>query len=209
MQTLWSISLLALWAVVLANLLLTLRIVRLLRAQEALRRRAMLAEQLPELTVGEVAPAFTARALAGAAVTRESYAGQSVALLFVSPHCGHCRRELPMLHRLAPLAREQADVQFVLVSDSSAAETQTWLATIRAEDGLDVTLPVVVAPRTLYDLVLLYNPRGLSPYYCLLDAQGRVQARGPLGVGDWPRLQRAWGGASAERTTPRAPSRYR
>lgn len=209
MDTLSSFSQLILWGVVLVNLGLTLRIVRLLRAQEALRKRTAAAEQRPELTVGGVAPEFVARTLAGESVSRRTYADRSVAFLFVSPHCGHCRRELPMLMSLAPLARQHADVTLVLVSDSSAAETHAWLTTIREEDGLAVDLPVLVAPRTMYDFVLIYNPRGLSPYYCLLDTQGMIQARGPLGTGDWPALQRAWGGTANGRVAPRVPGRYR
>lgn len=209
MDTLWSFGLLALWGVVLVNLGLTLRIVRMLRAQEAFRERMAAAEEQPELNVGAVAPDFVAKTLSGESVSRQTYAGRSVALIFLSPHCGHCRQELPVLMRLAPLAREHADVTLVLVSDSSLVETHAWLATIRKEDGLAVDLPVLVAPRTTYDFVLTYNPRGLSPYYCLLDVQGTIQARGPLGTGDWPRLQREWGGASNGRVSPRLPGRYR
>lgn len=209
METLWTISLLALWGVVLVNLLLTLRMVRWFRAQEALRKRLAAAEQRPELTIGAAAPDFVAKTLAGESVALRSYAGRSVAFLFVSPHCGHCRRELPTLVALGPQARERAGVALVLVSDASSAETHAWLASIRAEDGLEVDLPLLVAPRTASDFVLRYNPRGLSPYYCLLDADGRVEARGPLGVGDWPRLQRAWTGSSNGQTAQPRPSRYR
>lgn len=209
METLWSVSLLILWIVVLVNLLLTLRMLRWLRGQEALRKQMAAAEQRPELKVGDLAPDFVAKTLAGESVGRRSYANQSVAFLFVSPHCGHCRQELPALVRLAPLALERAGVLLVLVSDSSAAQTQSWLATIREEDQLDVPLPVLVAPRTMYQFVLTYNPRGLSPYYCLLDAQGRVQSRGPLGMEDWPQLQQGWGGPVNPRVTPRVSSRYR
>lgn len=209
MEILWPVSLLILWVVVLVNLLLTLRMVRWLRAQEGLRKQIEAAEQRPELKVGDVAPDFVAKTLSGESVGLHAYANQSVAFIFVSPHCAHCRHELPMLVRLAPQALERAGVRLVLVSDSSAAMTQSWLATIREEDKLDVPLPVLIAPRTMYQFVLTYNPRGLSPYYCLLDAQGKIQSRGPLGMEEWPQLQQAWGEPINGRMMPRVPSRYR
>jgi thiol-disulfide isomerase/thioredoxin len=209
MDILWSASLIILWIVVLLNLLLTLRTVRLLRGQESLRKLAAEAEELPELAVGTVAPPFSVRTLLGEPVDHLTYAGRSVAFIFVSPLCGHCRDEMPALTRLAPLALERAGVTLVLVSDAKASATHTWLTTIRAEDGVDVTLPVLVAPRNSNDFIVRYNPRGLSPYHCLVDGEGKVQSRGPLSMNDWNVLQQSWSGAVPRRPGLRVASRYR
>jgi AhpC/TSA family len=200
--TFLSINLIALWSMVLVNLLLTLRAVRWLRAGEELRARLTQLETAPLLPVGEPAPDFHARTLSGEPVRLADYADRAVAFVFVSPQCGGCRRELPALARLGPLARRRAGVELVLVSDRGAAETHEWLDTIRHEDGVDVGLGVLVAPPAFSDLLAVYNPRGLVPYFCLVDERGVVQARDPLGMGEWPRLRRTWEAVTPVRPTP-------
>ena len=200
--TFLSINLIAMWCVVLVNLLLTLRAVRWLRAGEEMRARLAQLETAPLLPVGEPAPDFHARTLSGEPVRLADFAGRGVAFVFVSPQCGGCRRELPALGRLGPLATRRAGVELVLVSDRGAAETHDWLETIRHEDGVDVTLQVLVAPPAFSDMLTSYNPRGLVPYFCLLDGQGVVQARDPLGMGEWPSLRRAWEAVTPVRSTP-------
>ncbi len=186
MQTLLFVSVIALWGVMLLNLGLTLTFVRWMSTMRAIRAEL----KQPELELGSAAPAFRATQLNGQSFTLKNYAGRSVVFLFVSPKCGHCRSNMPMFHKLAASAKQRANVDFVLVSDSSPTPTQTWLNTIHEEDGFTVTLPVLSADRRNFHLV--YNPTGLSPYYCLLDEQQIVRARGPVGKGDWPALQKQW-----------------
>jgi hypothetical protein len=193
METIWWISLIALWGIVLLNLLLTLRVVRWLRAIEEQRAQFVAREQLPELVVGSPAPDFRARKLSGEFVRLTTYAGRSVLFLFVSPHCGACRGKIPYLLKLGAQAKERADVEFVLVSDSSSAETYTWLDTLHTEDGIEIDISILAAPNNTSDFLRAYNPRGFLPYFCLIDAQGNVQARDSLERGEWPRLQREWG----------------
>jgi alkyl hydroperoxide reductase subunit AhpC len=157
----------------------------------------------------EATPDFKAKTLSGDRVRLATYGGQAVAFLFVSPHCGSCRRKVALFVRLGALAKERAGVLFVLVSDSSTSETYNWITTIREEDGVEVNLPILVAPRTISDFFMTYNPRGLTPYYCLINEQGAVQARDPVDLGEWPRLQREWEGASAVRSFSPLHSRYR
>lgn len=209
MNNIWMFSLIALWGIVLLNLLLTLRVVHLLRTVEDQRDRTAEREKMPELSVGEPAPDFSARTLLGNRLVRlNTYAGQSVAFIFVSPHCGSCRRKMPLLTALSAQAKEKAGVEFVLVSDSNAAETFNWVNTLHEEDGIEINIPILLAPHAQSDFLQSYNPRGLTPYYCLIDGQGIVQARDPLGMGDWPKLQREWEGTTATASSSiRLPSR--
>lgn len=189
-------GLIASGCIILVNLLLTLRLVQWLRSLENLHKQQKESETLPELAVNTSAPGFTAKTLAGKWTRLSDYAGRSVVLIFVSPHCGHCRQKMPELITLDMRAQEQAGVKFVLVSDSSATETYAWVESIRIEDKVEVTLPMLIAPRPS-ELLKAYNPRGLTPYYCFINGQGIVQARGPLGMGEWLRLQREWEGLQA------------
>lgn len=192
MISIWSISLIALWCVVLLNLLLTLRLVRWLRSVEEAHAQSRERERLPELSLDTPAPDFRARTLDGEPVRLITYAGKQVVFLFVSPHCEGCRRKMLHLLNLSIQAKKQVGVEFVLVSDSSSAETHAWIDTIRDEDRVEINLPVLIAPMNISDFLWTYNPRGILPYFCLLNAQGNVQARDPLERGAWPRLQREW-----------------
>jgi hypothetical protein len=197
--TVWQAAILGAWALLLVNVALTVRVVRWLQAGEERRRRADELEAASPLGVGQPAPPFRARTLEGASVGLQDYAGRTVAFVFVSPECGACRRELRGLVRLGRLARERAQVDLVLVSDFGASETSRWLTDIRERDGVTVDLPVLVAPPTHSDLFASYNPRVLTPYFCVVDPTGTVRSRDPLGAGDWLRLRAEWEGKSAER----------
>jgi thiol-disulfide isomerase/thioredoxin len=192
-ETAWKMSLITLWAVTAANLLLTLRVVRWLRAMEDARKRSEQSQHAGSLLLpGTPAPNFRAKTLSGEPVRLADYVGRKVAFVFVSPHCGGCRQELPMLNRLGRLAAQRAGVELTLVSDVGAAETRRWLQSVRDDDGVEVDLPVLIAPYSSSNLLVTYNPSGLLPSYCFVDEEGIVQAAEPLGKGEWPRLQREW-----------------
>lgn len=76
---------------------------------------------------------------------------------------------------------------------------EQWFGVVREEDQIEVSMPILTAPRTSSDFLVTYNPRGLTPYFCLINTQGVVQARGPLGMGEWPKLQQEWEGSVAIR----------
>lgn len=200
MITLLFVGSIASGCVILVNLLLTLRLMHWLRAIEGLHAQQVERETLPELPLNESAPDFKAKTLAGEWARLSTYTGRAIVFIFVSPHCEHCRRKMPLLITLDSRAKERAGVKFVLASDSSAAETYAWVESIRVEDKVEVTLPILIAPRPS-EFLKAYNPRGLTPYYCFINEQGIVQARGPLETGEWPRLQREWGGPSARPTS--------
>lgn len=194
METLLLISLIMLWVVVLIILVLTLRVIRWVKALHDAQAVQQEHRVRPDLVVGAPAPEFKARTLAGQPVRLDDYAGRAVAFLFVSPACGHCRLEMPVLNKLGSLAQKNADVEFVLASSFGPVETQLWLDRMRAEDGVDVTLPMLVAPYGKSDFLEDYNPSGLWPGFCLLDDQGIVQAQGSIPSVEWNKLRRTWEG---------------
>jgi peroxiredoxin len=180
---------------------LLLLVLRLLRASQRLsehQRRWAALEHAPELPVGLPAPRFRARTLDGEPVGREDYADRDVVFLFMSPDCSTCRRELRGLTRLARAARERAGVELVIVSDGAPAQTHEWLRAACHEDGVELGLPVLVAPHQTTDFVPTYNARMLLPYFCLVDRVGIVRSRDLLGAGGWLKLRAQWEG----RTTP-------
>ncbi|WP_236602069.1 hypothetical protein [Ktedonobacter sp. SOSP1-52] len=89
------------------------------------------------------------------------------------------------------------------MSDTGANETYAWITLLQQEDKIAITMPILVAPRLSTSLVMTYNPRGLTPYYCLLDAKGIVQSRGPVGMGDWPTLEHEWQSTSGSKRLSR------
>jgi hypothetical protein len=198
----WSISLITLWTVVLVNLLLTVRVIRFLQGVEELRGRQSEMEATPELPIGAHAPEFRARMLSGEPVRLSHFAGHAVAFIFLSPNCDTCRSKVPALVRLGPLAKERANVHLVLVSIEGAAETHSWIRTIQEEDKMELNLPVLVAPTNTSDFLIAYNPRNFVPYYCYIDEEGIVKARGHVDESEWSELEHEWGGYS-----PNAPSR--
>lgn len=190
----WAAFAIATWLVLLVNLALSLRMAQYLRSRRRADERDAIRESLPELALGEPAPEFQARDLTGRPARLADYAGRETAFVFVSPHCGPCARELPDLAKLAPLARSGASAELVLVSDSNTPETNVWLSEI-AERHPEVSgLRLLVAPSSRSDFLARYNPRGLTPYFCHLDADGRVTARGGLRSPYWAAIVKRWEG---------------
>lgn len=197
MELFLLISLGLLWLVILLNLALTIRVIKWIKATiEAAKPLVSEHIERQELIIGAPAPEFKVRTLAGQAVRLDDFAGRSIAFLFVSPACGHCRMEMPMFLKLAPLAKKYAGVELILVSDWGPVITQQWLGEIRTEDGVDVTLPVLVAPTGKSDFLDDYNPKKTTPGFCLIDAQGNVQLLGQIPSTEWNKLKRIWEGAT-------------
>ncbi|PIV27193.1 MAG: hypothetical protein COS37_03225, partial [Anaerolineae bacterium CG03_land_8_20_14_0_80_58_20] len=74
------------------------------------------------------------------------------------------------------LDARQFGTELVLVSDADEEKTRPLI------DGLADGLPVLVAPRDHNPFFTDYKAMG-TPSYCLIDAQGRVQAAG-MGVSE-------------------------
>lgn len=194
MNLAWEVAAIAGWAVLLVNLLLTLRLVRWLGSYREAQRLDSVRAELPELPLGEPAPAFRARDLSGSPVRSEDFLGRETALVFVSPHCSPCRRDLPGLVAVEALARQAAGVEIVLVSDSGAGETQSWVTEIRDKDKVDLLIPLLASGKNS-DFQARYNPRGIVPYFCLIDTEGNVTARGGLHSPAWADVVKRWDAA--------------
>lgn len=192
----FALSHLALWSFVLLNLFLTLRLVSWLRAAQALREDLEKRETLPELTLGDPAPEFSARTLAGDFISLQNYRGKATLFIFFSPDCFSCRQEMPVLTRLGAKAARDAGPAFVLVSFMGTAETLNWKRWLLEEDKVSVDLPILVAPPQLSNFYDAYNPRHMTPYHCLIDAGGAVRSRSPVGADQkvWTDLTRVWDG---------------
>jgi len=170
MEPIWALSIILLWILVLLNLLLTLGLVR--RMNTVFPRRDL-------LKAGQPAPDFKAETLKGEAVTLATYAGRSVAFVFVSHDCQPCRTELPGLEALRPTAEQNA-IALILVSDADAETTQKFM------DEIHVSLPVLVAPRGSNTFFSSYKVRG-TPSYCLIGPDGKVRAA-DVGLMDFEEL---------------------
>jgi thiol-disulfide isomerase/thioredoxin len=182
-----SVSLL--WAVALIDLVLTLRVTRWITARNEERLRYVAG--IPQLQLDAPAPAFQARTLDGEPVRLGDFAGRRLALMFMSPSCGPCRAELPVLMQLAPMARAAEGVEMLIVSDAGVAETREWINSVRVEDSIEVDLPVLVAAQ---DSTFLheYNPNADVPYFCLIDQEGLVRRRSLLVELEWQHVAQRW-----------------
>jgi peroxiredoxin len=161
METFLFISSILLWILMLFNILLTLGLSRRISRQFP---------KMESLRPGQLAPDFTAWTLDGKPVTRASYNAQSVAFIFVSPHCGPCRDEVPKLETLQPQAQTQGH-SLVMVSDSDEEETMKFV------EELASSLPVLIAPRDRTTFLHDYKSTA-TPSFCWVNRDGKVQAAG-------------------------------
>jgi peroxiredoxin len=174
------LSLILLWCLVVFNLHLTLTMTRRVNALYALF------EKRSELSIGAPAPDFEAETLEGDKVTLATYLGRKVVFIFIDPHCGPCRREIPSLEMLGPIAKKNSNVDFVVVSEGMLVDSR------QLKQEYQMSLPVILAPRKRNDFAKDYNPLGITPYYCSIDEKGIVQSRSPLGKDDWFQMKRTW-----------------
>jgi hypothetical protein len=185
-----QLSLYALWAVLVLNLAVTLRLTAWTRVLTGMRNAAAVTPT--ELRIGSTAPTFRALSLDGELVSEQTFAGREVVFVFLSPDCGGCRERLPMLQHVGTAAGA-AGVAVVLVLDVGRTRARGWLDAVAHEDGLRVTLPVLVAPPSQYPLVPAYTA-GYFPYFCVLDSGATVQARGVVGMDrpEWREVVARW-----------------
>lgn len=118
--------------------------------------------------LGARAPVVEARDWSGALerVGAPSAAGRSTLLVFLSPTCPVCASLLPALHAMAQAERSWLDVR--VASDGPRAEHEAFVARHDlARLGYLLSTELGLAHRV-----------GRLPYAVLLDAGGRVRARG-------------------------------
>jgi peroxiredoxin len=166
LETALVISSIFLWLIVLANVFLTLALVR------RLNRTGDIAIEVG-LKAGAMAPDFTAQTLQGATKTLADYLSRAVVLIFVSPTCRPCRESLPMLQKTAAQARSR-DVEFVLVSGGTLEATRAW------DQEADIQLPLLVATQDQNPFFKDYQITS-TPTFCLLGADGKVRGSNIVG----------------------------
>lgn len=190
------------------NLLLILRVIGWLHLVQESRASVANAEIAPELAIGSKAPAFAAKALDGGYVGLEDFLGKSTLFIFFSNNCFRCRKEMPEIVSLSKAAISRANVSFVMVSKVGATETITWKNWLLEEDKVNIDLPFILSPYEQFDFFDMYNPRGITPYYCLIDDEGIIRARNPIGDDEWEAFKRDWLGIVRLTTAAQARARY-
>lgn len=172
------VSSVLLWFVVLANLLLTLALVRRINSTSGSESGI---ETGPP--VGEKAPDFTATTLTGETVTLADYVGRATIFLFIAPHCQPCHELLKTLSLQARAVSSEP----VLVCNAFSEEAE---ALVRE---LNIHLPLLLAPRSENPLFETYQISA-TPSYCSLDEQGVVQAKGIPGPYErhWQKRMESW-----------------
>lgn len=181
------INSMAVWLALLGNFLLTFALIRKVNGISRPGRNVGQPMHSKEfLKVSEIAPDFEAETLSGERVTLADYAQRKVAFLFMSPGCRPCREAAPTLEELQPKAA-QAGVTLCLVITAERDQAQAFVT------ELAISLPVLVTSpggqfQTDYKV-------GGTPFYCLVDEQGHVEATGFFDNA-WQTLTGQWAHAS-------------
>lgn len=172
MISILTTSSIALWIVLLLNLLLTMALIR--------RFNLMSGHLVTDPTIdeglepGTPAPAFRAETLNGDSVTLSNYARRAVSFVFFSPHCEPCIEKLPALNALAPKAKD-AGVEMILVNTDGGREE-----TANLMQKYNLKLPVLLAPFDSNPFAKDYKAMG-TPFFCKLNRNGEVEASGGFG----------------------------
>lgn len=167
METVLVISSIFLWVIVLANVFLTLALIR------RINRVGQSAPLKVGLQAGTTAPDFAAPTLQGVTKTLADYRGQAAVLIFVSPSCQPCRESLPMLQETAAEARA-GGVEFVLVSNGTLEATRAW------DQEADIQIPLLIATQDQNPFFKDYQITS-TPTYCLLGADGKIHGSNVVG----------------------------
>jgi len=177
------ISSVLLWIVVLLNLLLTFALIRRVNSNPGGRAFPM---ETGGPEVGQEAPPYTAETLDGEVVSSSIYADRAVALLVVSPGCQPCRDAIPSYEALHTKAKS-VGVDLALVSIGDVHQTRELF------DNVDTHLPLLIASKSYNAFAEDYNI-DKTPFYCLINRQGKVAACGLPGTkgSEWRALEQMW-----------------
>lgn len=181
METFLLVNSVLVWIVVLANLALTLALVRRVNAFPG-----SLAGMDSGLPIGTPAPDFSLQTLTGQTVTLANFTSRSTTFVFVDPHCQPCHALLPSLKTLAQGACA-AGTPLVLVSDGGKPETEEMMQVLEGQ------VEVLLAPRLEHTLFTDYHIN-MTPSYCSLDEKGVITGTGSPDRSDagWQHLLTTW-----------------
>ena len=193
-MTLSYVSQVALWITVIVNLVLTLRLVSWLRGRQDWEKYVETMESIPELEIDSEAPEFSAMTLTGRSVSLKDFRGKATVFFFFSPDCPYCRKEAPDIVKLNRTVKE--NVRFVFVSILRSAPTLAWKQSLLEDEKVDIDGIILIAPIGLSDLFMKYNARSVTPYFCFIDEDGIIKARGPVSTTnqEWFKLKSRWQG---------------
>ena len=163
-------------ALIVSNVLLWLAVMALLVVVIALSRQiGILYERIAPMgalmmdsgpKIGEAAPVFQLPTLGGGGLQLGAPGSRSTLLFFLSPTCPVCKKLLPILKSLK--RAEGKHLTLVLASDGEQPEHEAF----RRRAGLEA-YPYVLSA----ELGMRYHVSKL-PYAVLIDASGRVRAKG-------------------------------
>ncbi|MDH5506771.1 MAG: peroxiredoxin family protein [Anaerolineae bacterium] len=174
MQQVLIVSSILLWVLVLFNMLLTLALVRRVNPSNQ--------NKLEKLALGSPMPNFSAVTLDGTTKSAIDYVDSIVAFVFISSQCNPCRDEIPNLEALGPKAKA-AGIDLVLVSIENIEQTRILV------DELDITLPVLIAPRGENSFADDYKIKG-TPIYCMVK-EGAIYSMGLMDK-EWETITNEW-----------------
>ena len=104
MTTILLVSTIATWGVLIFNLLLLMGLIKRVNQLNGTSPKEFWLEDA-KIHRGETAQPFTAETPNGETVTLDSFSGQDVAFLFLSPTCQPCVEKIPMLNEHYPQAK--------------------------------------------------------------------------------------------------------
>lgn len=169
LSTLWIISSVALWVLVLFE---TTLLVLLLRALGELKQKGMFSppdvSQLTGLAVGVQVPAFVATRQNGDTFRLEDMRGQRCLLAFVSPDCSACSGAIKAI---GSVQQEEYDLAIVVVSSAEAQKNERYAREYA------VQLPIWSIPLSL--AMEVYRIPGV-PFVFVLDVNGVIRAKGSV-----------------------------
>jgi hypothetical protein len=179
------------WAALLVNLVLTLRLTTRMRSIFD----ATHSPPVPTPPLGEPAPDFAADSLAGSRVRLSDYTDGQLTLVYLSPTCDSCRRQLPRLRTIRRLATRAGGDVVVVFADDHGRETVDQL---RTEYGIDAEILMVGHGHELWRR---YNPRRAKPFFFHIDG-GILRAAAAVGSQEWADLLTGWQATSRSATGP-------
>lgn len=179
MEQILLISSILVWIIVVFNLMLTLALIRRVSKIPKEPNR----ENITTLSIGTQAPDFNAETLDGQAVSLATYTGKAAIFAFVSPSCGPCVDKIPMFKRVEPVAKGKG-IELILVCSSGKDDAQILA------DKYAIKLPILFTPYDDKSFMESFKVPG-TPFYCLVDRDGMVQATG-LFDNAWEQLVQGW-----------------
>ncbi|KAA3663980.1 MAG: TlpA family protein disulfide reductase [Chloroflexi bacterium] len=175
MGSIFIVSTILLWILVLLNLLLTFGIVR---------RVNLRSSNVPQwddelLEAGATAPDFTVDTLSGESVSLAEYEGFRRILIFLSVGCTPCVEALPKIKDIA-LRIESSDGVLALIFSQSVEDVMSFA------DDHHLKLPIWTVPPSS-SFWQDYNVTG-TPSFCVIDPQNKVVSSGFLGGVEWENI---------------------